>query len=87
MTQFINIKITTEADANINLKDNYKFNSSTLVFNSSLFILTIKSSLLEKKKVVSDFFTIFTKIFSNEFYTLKKNYKYSVTKFSDKTLY
>ena len=77
MTQFINIKIITDVNADMNLKDNYQSDLLISVFNSSSFFFTVKSSLSEEEKVVFDFSIIFIKMLSNILNTLCKNYKYS----------
>ena len=76
MTQFVDIKMTTEADTDINLKDDYQLSLLISAFNSSSLFFTIKSSSLKEKKVVFNSFTTFIKMFSNESYTSQKNHKY-----------
>ena len=70
MTQFINIKMTIKADADINLEDNYQFDLLISVFNSLSFSSAIKSPLSEEEKAVFNSFIIFIKMLSNEFYIL-----------------
>ena len=68
--------MTTKADADINLEDDYQSDLLISAFDSSSFFSTIKSSLLEEKKAVSDSFTTSIKMFSDESYTSQKNHKY-----------